>query len=168
MTILESRARRGFLLACQAGQHLGIFLLVLILPPLWFSVVSNTQQARNDLLLVAGAITWPLYFVWLSLKCPWPYLRFILLQWIGLLTLMGLAMLTSDCRVPDWQNWLVLLGPSLAALLPLPAVLSSQRESPGFWRRWLFASLASLPFALIYVALMLYATGMFAMAGMRW
>jgi len=164
----QSHARRGFQLARLAGKHLGILLLVLILPPLWYDFFSGTPWSQHNLLLMAGAFIWPLYFVWLGLKCPWPRLRFILLQLIGLLSLMGLAMLTTDCRAPDWQTWLVLVGPPLAALLPLPAVRRAEREPPGLRRRWLVASLASLPFALGYAALTVYATGMCAMAGMRW
>ncbi|MDP5238892.1 hypothetical protein Q9Q94_05090 [Uliginosibacterium sp. 31-16] len=164
----ESKARSGFRLASRVAKHLGIFLLVLILPPIWYDFFSGTQLAQHNLVLMAGAITWPLYVLWLSLKCPWPRLRFILLQLLGVLTLIGVAALLASCRAPDWLMWAVLLLPLVAAVLPLPALRRAERQQAGFRRNWLFGSLSSLPLALGFGILMFYATAMCAMAGMRW
>ena len=164
----ETRARRGFRLACRIGKHLAILLLVLILPPIWYDFFSGTPWSQHNLLLMAGALTWPLYALWLSLKCPWPRLRFILMQLLGVLTLVALAALLASCRAPDRLMWAVLLVPLAAALLPLPALRRVERQQAGFRRNWLFGSLASLPFALGFGVLMFYATAMCAMAGMRW
>ncbi|WP_461175425.1 hypothetical protein [Uliginosibacterium flavum] len=164
----ESHARRGFRLAVRVLKHLVIFLAVLIIPPLVYDLVRVTPLAQNNLALMSGAITWPLYALWLSVKCPWPRLRFVLLQLVGVFTLIGLAALLAHCRAPDWLMWGVLLVPLSVALLPLPALRRVERQQAGFRRNWLFGSLASLPFALGFGALMFYGSAMCAMAGMRW
>lgn len=149
-------------------KHLFILILVLLLPPVVYELVSLTSFRDNKPLLMAGAVIWPLYAAWLCLKLGSERLRFVLLQLLGVLSGIGLMALLASCAASDVFMWFVRAFPLLLAALPLPVLFKpASLRSVAFSRHWFIAVLIGLSLALGFAALMTHASHMCELAGMR-
>ncbi|MEN3111032.1 hypothetical protein ACFONG_04150 [Uliginosibacterium paludis] len=152
----------------RLAGHLLVLLLVILFPLVVYELVALSSLREQHVLLMSGAVSWPLYGLWLSRRIRHERVRFVLRQLILLLTVIGLMALFASCSASAALMWLVRGLPLLAAVTPLPLLFEpAMRRSSGFAGHWKGGALLCLPLALAFALLMTHATTLCTPGGLH-
>lgn len=151
---LHRLARIVFLILAQ----LLLLILVILLPLVVYELVSLTSQRDNPVMLLSGALSWPLYGLWLSRFLRRERLRFVLQQLILLLAVIGAMALLASCSASGGLMAFVRVFPVILAAFPLPALfkprMARSEAFPGYWKT---GAVLGLPLAAGFALLMSHA-----------